>query len=75
MMKIGGAGAGSVSPDPYQNVTDPQHYFELYQTSSYLFDCMLQPLYPKPDPDQFADDKPKCMEYEPICALFHSFEP
>jgi hypothetical protein len=21
---------------------------------------------PDPDPHQFADDKPKCMEYEPI---------
>jgi hypothetical protein len=27
------------------------------------------------DPDQFADGKPKCMEYEPICALFQGFEP
>jgi hypothetical protein len=25
---------------------------------------------PDPDPHQFADDKPKCMEYEPILALF-----
>jgi hypothetical protein len=25
---------------------------------------------PEPDPHQFADNKPKCMEYEPICALF-----
>jgi hypothetical protein len=23
-----------------------------------------------PVPHQFADDKPKCMEYEPILALF-----
>ncbi len=22
-----------------------------------------------PDPHQFADDKPKCMEYEPVWAL------
>ncbi len=28
-----------------------------------------------PDPHQFADDKPKCMEQEPIFALFHRFEP
>jgi hypothetical protein len=30
-----------------------------------------------PDPYQFADHKPKCMEYEPkpILALFQSFEP
>jgi hypothetical protein len=25
---------------------------------------------PEPDPHQFADDKPKCMEYEPIRVLF-----
>jgi hypothetical protein len=23
-------------------------------------------LHPYPDPDQLADDNPKCMEYEPI---------
>jgi hypothetical protein len=28
-----------------------------------------------PDPHQFADDKPKCMEFEPILALFHGFKP
>jgi hypothetical protein len=28
-----------------------------------------------PDPHQFADDKPKCMEYKPIVALFQGFEP
>jgi hypothetical protein len=28
-----------------------------------------------PDPHQFADDKPKWMEYEPILALFQGFEP
>ncbi len=27
-----------------------------------------------PDPHQFADDNPKCMEYEPIWALFQGFE-
>jgi hypothetical protein len=26
-----------------------------------------------PDPHQFADDKPKCKEYEPISALFQVF--
>jgi hypothetical protein len=30
---------------------------------------------PDPDPHQFADDKPKFMEYEPICGLFQGFEP
>jgi hypothetical protein len=29
---------------------------------------------PEPDPHQFADDKPKCMEYEPILAIFQGFE-
>jgi hypothetical protein len=27
----------------------------------------------KPDPHQFADDKPKCVEYEPILAIFQRF--
>jgi hypothetical protein len=27
-------------------------------------------LNPEPEPHQFADDKPNCMEYEPILALF-----
>jgi hypothetical protein len=27
-----------------------------------------------PDPHQFADNKPKCMEYEPVLALFQGFE-
>ncbi len=31
-------------------------------------DKLNQELYP--DPQQFSDDKPKCMEYEPILALF-----
>ncbi len=30
---------------------------------------------PDPDPHPFADDKPKCTEYEPILALFQRFEP
>jgi hypothetical protein len=28
-----------------------------------------------PDPHQFADDKPKSMESEPISAPFQGFEP
>jgi hypothetical protein len=28
-----------------------------------------------PDPLQFADVKPKCMDYDPILALFQGFEP
>jgi hypothetical protein len=34
--------------------------------------CKLDPE-PDPDPHQFADVKPKCMEYEPILALFKGF--
>jgi hypothetical protein len=30
---------------------------------------------PDPDPLKFSDDKPKCMDYEPILALFQGFEP
>jgi hypothetical protein len=30
---------------------------------------------PEPDPHQSADDKTKCMKYEPILAIFHGFEP
>ncbi len=29
---------------------------------------------PVPDPHQFADDKPKCMEDEPISTLSQGFE-
>jgi hypothetical protein len=30
---------------------------------------------PDPDPHQFADDKPKFMEFEPILGLIQGFEP
>jgi hypothetical protein len=32
-------------------------------------------MYPEPDSHQFADGKPKCVEYEPIYAIFQKFEP
>jgi hypothetical protein len=32
-------------------------------------------LVPDPDPHQFADDKQKCMENEPISAPFQDVEP
>ncbi len=32
-------------------------------------------LEPDQDPHQFADDRPICMEYKPIWALFQGFEP
>jgi hypothetical protein len=44
--------------------TDPNPQSDPHQTQS-----------DKLDPDQFADDKPKCMEYEPILALFQRVEP
>jgi hypothetical protein len=31
--------------------------------------------YPDTDPLQFADDKPKCMEFESILTLFQGLEP
>ena len=30
---------------------------------------------PDPNPHQFAEYNPKCMEYEPILALFQGFQP
>ncbi len=36
--------------------------------------CKLDPE-PDPNSHQFADVKPKCIEYEPILALFQGFEP
>jgi hypothetical protein len=50
-------------PDPHQNhKLDPD-------TDPHQSD-KLDP----PDPHQFAYDKQKCMEYEPISALFQGFE-
>jgi hypothetical protein len=34
----------------------------------------IDQLDPEPDPHQFADDKSKSMEYEPILALFQGFD-
>jgi hypothetical protein len=41
------------------------------------FHIKIYKLDPEPDldPHQFADVKPKCMEYEPILAFFQGFEP
>ncbi len=36
---------------------------------------VIRILKPDPDPHQFADDKIKIMEYEPILALFQGFDP
>jgi hypothetical protein len=47
-------------PDPHQ---------DLHGSASF---CILDP---HTDPHQVADGKPKCMEYEPILALFQGFEP
>jgi hypothetical protein len=56
---------GNLDPDPHphQKKPDPDPHLK-------------KKLDPKPDPYpyQFADVKPKCIEYEPILALFQNFE-
>ncbi len=63
---------------------DPHHFDNLgpdphpHQIKISIRVCIQRDkLDPEPDPDlhQFADDKPKCMEYEPIWAIFQGFEP
>jgi hypothetical protein len=44
---------------------DPHHFGNLDQTASKFYELDQEP---DPDPPQFADVKPKCMEYEPILA-------
>jgi hypothetical protein len=48
--------------------SDPHHFGNLDPHQSDNVD-------PEPDPHQFTDEKPKCLEYEPILALFEGFEP
>jgi hypothetical protein len=48
------SGTGSMDPDPHQiDRLDPDPN-------------LIDRLDPDKDPHQFADDKPKCLEYEPI---------
>ncbi len=50
---------------------DPHHFGNLDPQPDPHQDGKLDP---NPKPHQFADDKRKCMEYEPILALFQGFE-
>jgi hypothetical protein len=54
---------GNLDPHPYQIKIRIRIRFKIYKLDS------------EPDPHQFADVKPKCMEYEPILVLFQGFEP
>jgi hypothetical protein len=63
---------------------DPHHFGNLYphpdpqpHQIKIRIRIIIYRLDPEPDldPHQFADVKQKCMEYEPILALFKGFEP
>ncbi len=49
------------------SVVDPDPHPDLHQSDK------LDPE-PNPNPHKFADDKSKCIEYEPILALVQLFE-
>jgi hypothetical protein len=51
---------------------DPHHFGNLDPHPNPHHSDILEP---EQDPHQFAHEKPKCMEYEPILALFQGFEP
>jgi hypothetical protein len=61
-----------------QVVAGTKYLFDLELSSDSVsaVQCCVK-LDPEPDPDlrQFADVKPKCMEYAPILALFQGFKP
>jgi hypothetical protein len=71
-----------VDPDPYGSAS----FWELGSGSASASNKNQDPdphpdphhsdkLDPNPDPHQFADDKLKYIEYEPIWALFQGFMP
>jgi hypothetical protein len=70
---------------PLTSVVDPEHFGNLdphpdhphQRKIGIWIRIKIHKLDPEPDTDlhQFADVKPKCMEYEPILALFQGFEP
>jgi hypothetical protein len=67
----------AVDPDPQG---DPHNFGNLDPDSqSHQFKIRIRikiyKLDPEPESHQFADVKPKCMEYEPFLALFQRFEP
>ncbi len=53
----------NLDPDPHPHQIKIRIRIKIYK------------LDPEPNPHQFADVKPKCMDYEPILALFQWFEP
>ncbi len=53
-----------MDPDPHFGNLDPNP--DPHQSDK---------LEPDPHPHPLADDKPKCMYYEPILELFQGFEP
>jgi hypothetical protein len=58
-----------VDPDPHHfGNLDPHQIKIRIRIKTYKLDLYS-------DPHQFADVKPKCMEYEHILALFLEFEP
>ncbi len=52
---------GNLDPDPHKKIR-------------IRIRIKIYTLDPEPDPHQFAEIKPKCMEYEPILVLFQGFE-
>jgi hypothetical protein len=68
-----GSGPASGSADPHNFGNLDPHPYHIKKPDPHHSDK----LNPEPDPDthHFADDKPKCMEYGPILALFYVFEP
>ena len=63
-----------------QTVQDPDHFGNLDphphpHQIKILIRIRIKIYKLDPDPHQFADIKPKCMEYEPILALFQGDEP
>ncbi len=62
-----------VDPDPYHfGNLDPHPDPHPHQIKIRIRTKIIYKLDPEPDPDphQFAEVKPKCMEYEPIFSTF-----
>jgi hypothetical protein len=68
-------GSNVADLDPHQIEKQDPHQSDKLEVDPYQ-DSNKKKLDPDPDlgPHQFADDKPKSMEYEPIWALFQGFE-
>ncbi len=64
-----------ISKDPHNiGNLDPQRDLHPHQIK-FQIRIRIYKLDLDPDPHQFADVKPKCMEYEPILELFQGFAP